>query len=327
MRSLKTLALVAILAVTSTASAATGSTTSSIGSGTALTSTTSASGVVATSTASGSTLSGFAALNVKGAPRLVKKDATSVTLEWNKVDTAASYVVKYSKKSIAASSDPAATYDLETSPVTATGTTVDKLAENTTYYFSVVAVDKDGNESESFSDELSVNLSNTVSFAVSKVAVIDTKTVTVDFSADLGVAPVSVKIQKASNNAAVTVVSVLPDTTTKNRVTVKLASALDPSSAYSLTVLSAKDANGNTIPEGINAIKEFTTTATLVPATEVALNAATASGVTASGATASGLTVADAKALPTTGAQENLLILAALLLSLGIVFVIRRKNA
>ena len=325
MRSLKTLAVLATFAMVSSAFAAdiTSSGTTTSGSTSSGTTTVSASGA-----ALSTSLSGFAALNVKGAPLLVKKDATTVTLEWNKVDTAASYIVKYSKKSVAASSDPTATYDMETSPVTATGTTVDKLTENTTYYFSVVAIDKDGNESESFSDELAVNLSAATSFAVAKVSVVDVKTITVDFTADLGTSPVSVKIQKASNNAAVTVMSVTPDTAVKTRALVTLSTPLDPSSAYSLTVLSAKDALGNTIPEGINAIKEFTTTASLAPSPEVALNAATASGEALSGAAVTpGSAVEAAKALPKTGTEENLLILAALLLSLGIVFVIHRRNA
>ena len=326
MRSLKTLAVLATFAMVSSAFAADITSSGTTASGSTSSGTTSAT-VSASGAAVSTSLSGFASLNVKGAPRFVKKDATSVTLEWNKVDTAVSYVVKYSKKSVMTSSDPTATYDMETSPVTATGTTIDKLTENTTYYFSVVAIDKDGNESESFSDELAVNLSAATSFAVAKVSVVDVKTVTVDFTSDLGTSPVSVKIQKASNNAAVTVMSVTPDAEVKTRALVTLSTPLDPSSAYSLTVLSAKDALGNTIPEGINAIKEFTTTASLAPSPEVALNAATASGDTLSGATASGSAVEAATALPKTGTGENLLILAALLLSLGIVFVIRRRNA
>ena len=278
-------------------------------------------------------------LNVEGAPTVVGTTPTSVTLEWKKVDAAVSYIVKYSTKSVATSADPNAVYDNETSPVTETGTTVDKLTAGSTYYFAVVALDKEGNESDSLSEEVEVNLSKVSattasasgsataasSFALSSVTPKNTRTLVLEFSAALGTDPLQIKLQKTSNSAAIEVQSAVVDSANPTTATVTLASDLEADSSYSLTVISAKDATGNNIPEGINAIKEFTTLASLAPATEVPLNAASATGATASGATATGVVAPEA--LPQTGTKENLLMILALLSGLGIVFAFRKKAA
>lgn len=273
---------------------------------------------------------------MEGAPTVVGTTPTSVTLDWKKVDAAVSYIVKYSTKSVATSADPNAVYDNETSPVTETGTTVDKLTAGSTYYFAVVALDKDGNESDSLSEEVEVNLSkvsattasatgSTASFALVSVTPKNTRTIVLEFSAALGTDPLQIKLQKTNNSAAVEVQSAVVDAANPTTATVTLAADLEVDSSYSLTVISAKDATGNNIPEGINAIKEFTTLASLAPATEVPLNAGAPE--TVSGATASGTAVAAASALPETGTKENLLMILALLSGLGIVFAFRKKAA
>ena len=304
-----------------------------------------ASGTVSTPTAtvtgSGVSAGGTSvSLNVEGAPTVVGTTPTSVTLDWKKVDAAVSYIVKYSTKSVATSADPNAVYDNETSPVTETGTTVDKLTAGSTYYFAVVALDKEGNESDSLSEEVEVNLSKVSataasatgsatatasSFALASVTPKNTRTLVLEFSAALGTDPLQIKLQKTSNSAAIEVQSAVVDSANPTTATVTLASDLEADSSYSLTVISAKDATGNNIPEGINAIKEFTTLASLAPATEVPLNAASATGATASGATASGVVAPEA--LPQTGTKENLLMILALLSGLGIVFAFRKKAA
>ncbi len=291
----------------------------------------------ATVTGSGVSVGGTSvSLNVEGAPTVVGTTPTSVTLDWKKVDAAVSYIVKYSTKSVATSADPNAVYDNETSPVTETGATVDKLTAGSTYYFAVVALDKEGNESDSLSEEVEVNLSkvsattasasgSASSFALASVTPKNTRTLVLEFSAALGTDPLQIKLQKTSNSAAIEVQSAVVDSANPTTATVTLASDLEADSSYSLTVISAKDATGNNIPEGINAIKEFTTLASLAPATEVPLNAASASGASASGATATG--VVTPEALPNTGTKENLLMILALLSGLGIVFAFRKKAA
>lgn len=225
-------------------------------------------------------------------------------------------------------------YDNETPPVTETGTTIDSLTEGVTYYFAVVALDKDGNESDSLSEELVVTIGanaasasgSTGAFALSSVTAKNTRTLTIEFSAALGADPVSVKLQKTLNSATIPVKEVVVDSANPTTATVTLDADLEGDSAYSLTVISAKDANGTNIAEGVNAIKEFTTVASLAPAVEVPLNAGgpeSASGATASGATAP----AAATELPATGTKENFILILALLSALAIVFAFRKKAA
>jgi len=271
-----------------------------------------------------------ASLELPTPPRLVNKTSTWVTLEWDQVSAASGYIVLYSKTSVATSTDPNALYDNETDQVAWTWTTVSDLEANTKYYFAVVPVDKEWNQGSTFSSELSVSTDSatatasgvtttaapTSTLALSGVTVIDNKTLAVQFNALLGAEPVTVKITKTSDNSDIAVSEIVPDATLKDTVAVKLSTVLDPSSSYSLTVISAKDEAWNNISEGVNGIKEFTTLATLASAPE--LNSA-------SWATMSGATLPDAKALPATWTKENLIVLAALILSFGIVFIYRRK--
>lgn len=284
-------------------------------------------------------------LEVKGAPRLIKKTADSITLEWDKVPSASAYIVKYSKTSVATSKDPNAQYDNETDSVTTTGAVITKLSTSnekltpaTSYYFSVVAIDSTGKESDTFSDELMVTTDAatgttaatgtvttmapaTTALAIKDLMVSDDKTLSLSFNAGLSTDPVRVKITKTSDNSDVMVASVTPDATAPNTVTVTTLSPLSASSSYTLTVLAAKDVAGNNIQEGVSGIKEFTTAETLKLTSPVmtAAPAMDASGNTLSGAVATGTTKV------ATGAQENLIVFAALLLSLGIVYIYRRK--
>ena len=280
-------------------------------------------------TAAVTTTSATTSLELPTPPRLVNKTATWVTLEWDKVSAASGYIVLYSKTSVATSTDPNALYDNETDQVAWTWTTVSNLEANTKYYFAVVPVDKEGNQGSTFSSELSVSTDSTTTgtgvattatptsnLALSGVTIIDNKTLAVQFNANLWVEPVTLKITKISDNSDLAILEVVPDGTLKDTVAVKLNWVLDPSSSYSLTVISAKDDKGNNISEGVNGIKEFTTLATLASAP--LLNSA-------SWATMSGATLPDAKALPATWTKENLIVLAALILSFGIVFAYRKR--
>ncbi|MDD2892229.1 MAG: fibronectin type III domain-containing protein [Candidatus Gracilibacteria bacterium] len=277
-------------------------------------------------------------LEVQGAPRLVKKTTDSVVLEWDAVPAASAYIVKYSKTSVATSTDPNAQYDNETDQVTTTGAVITKLSSTneqftpeTSYYFSVVAIDNQGKESDTFSDELMVTTESmdaavissgsttpVVTLAINDLVVIDDRTLSLSFNSDLSTESVRVKITKTSDNSDIAVETVVQDSMNLSTVTITTLSALIPASSYTLTVLSAKDAAGNIIQEGVNGLKEFTTSETLQPAIETvpALNAAPVSEEVVSIATATEVA---------TGAKENLIILAALLLSLGIVYIYRRK--
>lgn len=317
MKYIKYVAMISLLSISTAALAATAVTSTGVTTDTA---------TVATTTS----------LEVKGAPRLVKKTSDSVALEWDAVTGATAYIVKYSKTSVANSTDPNAQYDNETDQVTSTGTVITKLSSSneklspaTAYYFSVVAIDKDGKESDTFSDELMVTtdaagtaaVATTASgaattLALASVTVTDDRTLTVAFNMDLGTDPVTVKITKTSDNSDVTVGLVTPDTTKKDTVIVSTATTLSPTTSYTLTILSAKDVAGNSIQEGVSGLKEFSTPATMT--TSMAAG-------TDTGATLSGSVVPEATTTVATGTQENLLVLAALLLSLGIVYIYRKK--
>lgn len=280
-----------------------------------------------------------ASLEMDSAPRLVNKTTDSVTLEWDSVPSASAYIVKYSKTSVAGSSDENAQYDNETDQVTTTGAVITKLSSSnesltpeTAYYFSIVAIDNEGKESDTFSDELmvitesaeattasGVNAAPPAALAISDLVVSDDRTLSLSFNSNLSADPVQVKITKTSDNSDVPVGGVVQDQTALNTVVVSTLTALSPASSYTLTVLSAKDAAGNTIQEGVSGLREFTTAETLaantVVATPVAIGAETASGT---------VSVETATAVET-GAKENLIVFAALLLSLGIVYIYRRK--
>jgi len=317
MKYIKYVAMISLLSISTAALAATAVTSTGVTTDTA---------TVATTTS----------LEVKGAPRLVKKTSNSVALEWDAVTGATAYIVKYSKTSVANSTDPNAQYDNETDQVTSTGTVITKLSSSneklspaTAYYFSVVAIDKDGKESDTFSDELMVTtdaagtaaVATTASgaattLALASVTVTDDRTLTVAFNMDLGTDPVTVKITKTSDNSDVTVGLVTPDTTKKDTVIVSTATTLSPTTSYTLTVLSAKDMAGNSIQEGVSGLKEFSTPATMT--TSMAAG-------TDTGATLSGSVVPEATTTVATGTKENLLVLVALLLSVGIVYIYRKK--
>lgn len=312
-----------------------------------------ATGTTATMTATGTTATtaATASLEVKGAPRLVKKTTDSVTLEWDKVTGASAYIVKYSKVSVANSKDPNAQYDNETDQVTATGITVsklsivnEKLTPATAYYFSVVAIDKEGKESDTFSDELMVMTDSaatttmaatstgttpvttaapSASLAIKDLTVVSDNNLTLTFTSQLSAAPVKVKITKTSDNSDIVVGNAVQDTKNPSTVIIETIGKLSPATSYTLTVLAAKDMAGNTIQEGVSGLKEFTTSTGLKTSAVATLDPTlTASGVTGTGVSLNAATTATKVE---TGAKENIIILAALLLSLGIAYVYRRK--
>lgn len=330
--------MVASVALAGTVFAATGA-TAPTGTATGATASGTTASATGTTTATGASLSD--ALNVPGAPALVSKTATSVTLSWMKVDAAKYYVVKYSKNSVAqafAKGDTTAAYDDETDRVTATGTTISDLKPDTTYYFSVVALDETGkNESTTNSEELAVELVSPAAAAstlkLASVNVASETALTLEFSAPLAKnPPVSVRIKKTSDSTNVPVLSVTADPTNDSRVIVALETPLSPSSSYNVLVIDAADANGLPISKGVNAEKEFATAATLAKADV----AGSSTGATASGSTApeAGLNAAPevapvttAAALPATGAKENLLLFLAAIIAMGIVYGVKKKRA
>lgn len=292
-------------------------------------------------------------LEVKNAPSLVSKTSDSITLEWDKVEAATTYIVKYSKTSVATSTLPNPQYDNETDPVTTTGSVIESLEPDTEYYFSVVAVDKDNNESDTYSDELKVKTDaaeaiatstgetvsvsptatteSTWSLALVNVVAQDNKTVSLEFSAPLSSEPVTLKITKTSDNSDIPVSSVNPDPTSPTKVLVTIATVLDPTSSYSLTIIKATDTAWNNIKQWIDGVKEFLTSDTLPNSLEAApaITSMSWSELNASGSLdlSGSLNPANAPELPATWTKENLIVIVALILSFGIMYTYRRKTA
>lgn len=311
------IASVALLSI-HTAFAATGSTVSS--------------GSVTTSGISSSASS--SALDIKTAPRLVSETSTSITLEFDKIATASGYIVKYGTKSVATSTDPNAQYDNESDQISATGTTISGLKPSTQYYFSVVAVDKDGNESDKLSDELAVSTSadsasgmtaaaTSVVTAASgttapvmaaptlsgSVNALNSNNLTIKLATPIASgATVVVKVTQTKDTSSLMVASATTDNTDAKKVNVTLTSPLIANTAYTAQVMIGSQ----------TANIDFTTPATLAPSM---LNAASASGMTASGA------LAASGKLPATGTEQNVLILIALIAGLGIAFSFKKKSA
>jgi hypothetical protein len=268
-------------------------------------------------------------LDIKSAPVFVKATDTSITLQWEKVAAADKYIVKYSSGvSVMESLDPNAQYQEETDPVSQTGTTITGLAPNTKYYFALIALDKQGNESNVYSDELSV--STKAPFAIESVNVTTSDTMSVKFTHSLGTDPITLKVTKTANNANLTIVSVSKNATDPTLADVVFGAPLTPATAYSLTIVSAKDVDGNAIVTGVSALKEFTSPQTFT--TSPIVLAATGSQSTRSGATlaATGAVAPATKDLTKaqTGAREDFILFAAVLLSLGFAVVYsKRKRA
>ena len=102
--------------------------------------------------------------------------------------------------------------------------------------------------------------------AISSVRVVDDLSVALDFSSPVDANTVRVRITRTRDAVNVTVSSIEADTSDEKRARIRLNDRLDPSSSYSLIVLSAKWKDGSTITDGVDAITEFATTASLVKA-------------------------------------------------------------
>lgn len=300
---------------------------------------------------------------VTSKPKVVKQSDTSLSIEWNPVQNAAGYRVKYDTRSIENATDPTLNYTNISSIVTTTGTTIDNLKPNTNYYFSIVSLDASGSEAEFDSPELSVAFNGTLSgvtttgattavsttsttatqsvLSIANVRVFDNKHIAVDFSTLLAkdTAP-KLSITKSSDNSNVEVANVKIDLFDNKRAIVDLSGALSANTAYTIRVISAKTASNISIADTANVSKDFTTSKDIIDATAGSLNApsnpnaVSATGNVLTGSTASsGSTASGAvktnqapQKLPNTGASDVVLLLLFLTVS-GLIFSMKKRNA
>lgn len=301
-------------------------------------------------------------LAIEWSPKLVSKTDTSLTLEWSKVTAAAMYIVKYDKKSVA--NWDVDWYWYESEPTVSTWTIIPGLDPLTDYYFSVVVLDSNGTESDVFSDELKVKTDDVKKtetnswtwadvnkdswektdseFSVISWLATDNKTIVLEFNNILGSWEITVKdLTKTSNNSNIPVVSEAKvDPVNPKKAIIKVIWILDPSSTYSITVISATDDKWENIKQWIAWITEFTTLDNLPIAPELLnLSAgwaepivawsgseAAVTDATASWSSASWATNVDIVA-PVVWANQNLIVVMALILSLWIVYIYRRRTA
>lgn len=266
----------------------------------------------AATTDTATTTSATADFAFSEAPTATGVTANSVEISWPKVDGSTGYMVHYGTKS--AKADGKYENDSDLIDATETGTTLEKLEANTTYYAAVSAYDKDANESP-LSEEITftttdatatattdMNSASGAALSIKSVNVTATNKLEVVFSAELDNSPAAKREFKlASKDGAEIAVSSV-ELTDANKLSLTLASNLETSKDYSLTVLALNDKDGNSIQAGVDGQFAFTT-----PETIEGLDAATASGNAAEVAT-------DAKALPKTGPEQFLIFALAMIL-------------
>ncbi len=184
-------------------------------------------------------------------------------------------------------------------------------------------------------------------FSVSKVTVIDDKSVALSFSDMLSENVVRVRIIRTKDSDTIDVLSVVRDESDRTRAIITLADRLDPSSSYSLVVISASSSDGRTITDGVDSIAEFATTASLVHAPEtttdttnsgavmVTTGSLTTTGTEAEITTMTGVDVSTGQtttsstddALPETGPSSLFLVLVAIFGVFGFTLLRSRARA
>lgn len=281
----------------------------------------------------------LAALSAVESISLKDKTTNSVTLEWSKVEGASKYIVHYGSSSVQSSGALSKSYQMESDPVSSTGTTISNLS-GATYYFAVTPLSASGEEGEILSKELMVSLSSgaTVTnatpteFAFTNVTVKDDRNLVLSFSSPLDTShSTTVRIKKTTNNANIAVVSASVSKQDATKLEVKLAEAISDATSYQATILSIKGAKGEILSEGSKSIRDFTTPPNVADSAEtIALGAPTTpsvaltgaltvmSGANASGSSMSGA-LNSAPSLPQTGTKETLLLLIAVVTGLAIV--------
>ncbi len=246
----------------------------------------------------------------------------SVKIAWDKVEGSTGYMVHYGK--VSAKADGKYENDSDLIDATETGASLDKLEAKTTYYVAVSAYDKDANESP-LSDEITVtttdasatatdmnSASGITALSVKSVNVTSANKLEVVFSAELDNSPAAKREFKLASKDGAEIAISSVELTDTNKLSLTLATPVEVSKDYSLTVLALNDKDGNSIQAGVDGQFAFT-----APETIDGLDAASWSGNAAEVAT-------DAKALPKTGPEQFLIFALAMILWL-IVLSYRKK--
>lgn len=255
------------------------------------------------------------------APTSSEVTASSAKISWEAIEGSTGYMIHYGTKSAIA--DGKYENDSDLIEATETGSTLEKLEAQTTYYATVSAYDKDANESP-MSEEITfttteagdiattdMNAAKT-SLSVKSVNVVSYSKLEVIFSAELDNSPEAKREFKLASKDGAEVMISSVELTDANKLVLTLSAPLEVSKEYSLTILSLKDKSGNNVEDWVDGQFAFST-----PETIETLDAATATGNAIEVAT-------DAKALPKTGPEQFLIFALAMILWL-IVLSYRKK--
>jgi len=269
------------------------------------------------------------------APESKETKDTSVTLTWDALDDALGYIVSYGETSVEKSNGEVEFYDKETEDlIESNETTIDGLTANTTYYFVVTAIDKNGNETK-FSPELELKTAETgaaVAAAEPKAEAAALEIAAVEASLNN---QIKIKFNKALENSADAVrefkvlekvsqieLNISKVTLEEDSMTLSLdlAGVLKTNAEYDVTVIALNAQDGTNIEAGVEGMRSFTTPWELKEKEEEAAPAVVEPEVDLNAAPAA---KPEAKKLPQTGAEEVVVLFLALILS-GLVFM-RRK--
>lgn len=282
------------------------------------------------------------------APESKETKDTRVTLTWDALDDALGYIVSYGETSLEKSNGEVEFYDKETEDlIESNETTIDGLTVNTTYYFVVTAIDKNGNETK-FSPELELKTAETGAAVAAAEPKAEEETPAVEAepkaeAAALEIAAVEaslnnqikIKFNKALENSADAVrefkvlekvsqieLNISKVTLEEDSMTLSLdlAGVLKTNAEYDVTVIALNAQDGTNIEAGVEGMRSFTTPWELKEKEEEAAPAVVEPEVDLNAAPAA---KPEAKKLPQTGAEEVVVLFLALILS-GLVFM-RRK--
>lgn len=188
--------------------------------------------------------------------KLEEANTDSLKISWEAVDGAIGYFVYYDTESHSEDKNYSNTSD---DMIEGTGTIIENLDPNTTYYVALKVVDWEWNEWE-FSNEYTFSTTgwNSNNLAIEKIKVIDSKNIIVVFNNNIdSTKDVEFKIEEKDNNLneiAIDNVSV-----EWNSVFITLNSDLESNKDYTLTVISLTWVNWETIEEWVNWVIDFNT--------------------------------------------------------------------
>ena len=202
------------------------------------------------------------ALDLKKAPTLKEANSTSLSIEWEKVDSSIGYYVYYGLVSWLWGSYQNQLPDF----VESTWAIIQNLESWKNYYISVRALDEAGEEwkysPEAMFSTTPLIWSNTDNkkLVLESVKVTSANTLDLNFNKALDSTPNAQRDIKITKKDQQTELSILGfSLSTPKTLSVKLWVPLDPATSYNVTVIALQDENKKSIEAWVDAISNFLT--------------------------------------------------------------------